>query len=164
MVYSQQQFQLSHTLTYEAALAFVRQPHLSLRHVHFLYQLNFDQAPEGGILSGKLRLRIPVIGEVTLPFRSQLQHTETGAILIPDTSSDARLWVEVGGLATVKEELLQFDFEFRAHLPTNETEWGTKAFEKMVDAAANRTLARVSGALPEALTQALQEQAIKENQ
>ena len=51
---------------------------------------------------------------------------------------------------------LTFHFRFRAHLTLPATEgWGGAAFEKMVQAAAARTLDRVARELPAGIARAL---------
>lgn len=150
---SEQQFELQHPANQKAGLAFVRNPLLALAEVRFIRDL---KANKQGI-QGELVVQIPVMGEVDLPFQSRLEHTSTGAKLIP-ISLKERAWVEVAGQAVVsKTGQLDFYFQFCAHLQMPAAEgWGGAAFEKMVRAAAERTLQRVSKALPEGISKALE--------
>lgn len=161
IVEATEQFELVHPQGQAAALAFVRDPALALSQVRFLRGLRTtpaqgaaDQLPE---VSGELVLAVPVIGEVDLPFCSRVQATDDGAALEPQPRSGERAWVAVSGRATVgRSGQMQFHFDFAAHLTLPEAEgWGGAAFEKMVRAAAGRTLARVGQALPAGIQAAL---------
>lgn len=149
---SEQQFELQHPANQQEGLAFVQDPLLALAEVRFIRNL---KACKQGI-QGELVVQIPVMGEIDLPFQSRLEHTSTGARLIP-ISLEERAWVEVAGQAVVSETgQLDFHFQFCAHLQIPAAEgWGGTAFEKMVRAAAERTLQRVAKALPEGLSKAL---------
>ncbi|MBZ9713840.1 DUF3809 domain-containing protein [Deinococcus multiflagellatus] len=136
---------------HEAALAFVRDPARTLAHVRFLRGL---QAGAGEV-RGELVVPLPGLGNVDLPFSSALQLTPAGADLCPQPVAHERAWVEVAGQAQVQGAEVQFAFQFRAHLQTPDAQgWGGAAFEKMVRAAAGRTLERVARELPAALAQA----------
>ena len=148
-------FDLQHPGSHGAALAFVRSPALALSKVRFVRDLSADA--EG--IAGELVVPVPVLGEVDLPFRSALVHTPDGAQLVPQSLGE-RAWVEVAGTAQVTADgQMHFAFDFRAHLSLPEAEgWGGAAFEKMVQAAATRTLSRVGQALPAGMQAALDEQ------
>lgn len=154
---AEQSFGLRHPGGEAAALAFVRDPQQSLAQVRFLRGLQSAEREGGGAaVSGELIVSVPAMGEVDLPFRSALEQTPHGAALLPLNLSGERAWVEVSGQAEVSGGEMQFHFQFRAHLtlPSGEG-WGSAAFEKMVQAAAARTLARVAAALPQGIAAAL---------
>lgn len=148
-----QTFELQHPQGHAAALTFVRDPASALAGVSFLR--NLAATSEG--VSGELVVQVPLLGEVDLPFRSELHPTENGAELRPLPISGERAWVEVAGQAQAGAGgEMTFAFQFRAHLATPESEgWGGAAFEKMVQAAARRTLERVAAALPAGLAAGL---------
>jgi len=148
-----QTFTLPHPGGQAAALAFVRDAGTALSRVQFLRGLG--TGPEG--VSGELVVTVPVLGEVDLPFRSRLEETPRGAALIPQPVEGERAWVEVAGEAQVDSAgSVAFHFEFRAHLRLPQAEgWGGAAFEKMVRAAAARTLERVAGELPAGIAAAM---------
>ena len=144
------------------ALAFVRDPARALGRLRFLRDLRAD---EGGV-RGELVVPLPGLGDADLPFHSLLSLTPDGADLIPQALSGERAWVEVAGQARVQSpdpqlppELppeLHFTFQFRAHLATPDAQgWGGAAFEKMICAAAGRTLDRVARELPGSIRAAL---------
>lgn len=141
-----QTFTLRHPAGHEAALTFVRDAGAALSRVRFLRDLRADS--EG--VSGELVVPVPVLGEVDLPFRSRLTVTPDGAALTPQPVEGERAWVEVTGQARVGGAgSVAFHFHFRAHLSLPQAEgWGGAAFEKMVRAAAARTLERLAGELP----------------
>lgn len=150
---AQQAFTLRHPADEAAALAFVRNPGHALSRLAFLRDLQAT----GQQVQGELVVVFPVIGEVTLPFRSEIQATPSGAQLLPVLLSGERAWVEVQGDAALQpESQVHFDFVFRAHIDVPEAEgWGGAAFEKMVRAAAARTLERIAAALPKGLEEAM---------
>ncbi|MFC6591361.1 DUF3809 domain-containing protein [Deinococcus lacus] len=147
---AQQTFSLVHPAGQAAALAFIRSPDAALRGVHFLRGLEVL----GSTVSGELVVVVPVLGEVDLPFRSQVHETPTGAELRPEPLSGERAWIEVAGQATAEGDgSMQFAFQFRAHLHLSGDDdvaqhWGSAAFAKMVQAAAARTLTRLTSELP----------------
>ncbi|AAF11566.1 DUF3809 domain-containing protein [Deinococcus radiodurans] len=150
---AEQSFTLRHPHGQAAALAFVREPAAALAGVRFLRGLDSD----GEQVWGELLVTVPLLGEVDLPFRSEIVRTPQGAELRPLTLTGERAWVAVSGQATAAEGgEMAFAFQFQAHLATPEAEgWGGAAFEKMVQAAAGRTLERVAKALPEGLAAGL---------
>ncbi|MDB5045959.1 MAG: hypothetical protein JWQ08_2009 [Deinococcus sp.] len=154
---AEQSFALTHPQGQLAALAFVRDPALALSRVRFLRGL--VGSTEG--VRGELIVPVPVLGEVDLPFHSLLLVTEDGATLTPQPIADERAWVEVSGTAaTDSAGQIRFQFHFVAHLATPEAEgWGGAAFEKMVRAAAGRTLERVARELPQGIGAAVVAQA-----
>ncbi|EYB67143.1 hypothetical protein DEIPH_ctg051orf0058 [Deinococcus phoenicis] len=146
LIEAQQTFTLRHPGGQAAGLAFVRDAGAALAHVRFLRGLRADARG----VTGELIVPVPVLGEVDLPFLSRLTVTPDGATLTPQPIGGERAWVEVAGQAQVDAAgAVTFHFHFRAHLATPQAEgWGGAAFEKMVRAAAGRTLERVAGELP----------------
>lgn len=150
---AEQRFTLVHPGGAAPALAFVRDPARALSQVRFLRGLRADRSG----IRGELLVTVPALGEIDLPFCSALDLTPSGARLRPLPVTGERAWVEVSGEAEVDTRgEMAFFFVFRAHLQTPGAEgWGAQAFEKMVRAAAGRTLERVARALPEGLGAAL---------
>ncbi|MFC4426631.1 DUF3809 domain-containing protein [Deinococcus navajonensis] len=149
---AQEQFALRHPGDQAAALAFVRDPGLALSQVRFLRGLKTG----AGEVSGELVVTVPILGEVDLPFHSVVAATSEGAQLRAQPLVGERAWVEVTGQARVQGSEMHFQFGFRAHLALPEAEgWGGAAFEKMIRAAAGRTLERVAQELPASVTRAL---------
>lgn len=153
LIEAEQRFTLTHPQGREAALVFVRDAGMALARVRFLRGL----VGSAEAVSGELVVPVPVLGEVDLPFRSLLTVTPGGADLTPQPLTGERAWVEVRGRADVGEGgAIAFHFHFRAHLQTPHAEgWGGAAFEKMVRAAAERTLERVAGELPQGIEAAM---------
>ena len=154
---ARQAFTLIHPGGEDAALAFVRDAGVSLSRVRFLRDLRADATG----VRGELVVPVPLLGEVDLPFFSTLHPTPDGAELQPQPVTGERAWVEVAGQARVSAAgEMAFDFQFRAHLRLPEAEgWGGAAFEKMVRSAAERTLTRLAGELPQGIGAALPEAA-----
>lgn len=148
-----QSFTLRHPAGHAAALAFVQDAGTALSRVRFLRGLRADS--EG--VSGELVVPVPVLGEVDLPFLSRLTAAPDGADLTPQPVGGERAWVEVTGQARVDGAgSVAFSFHFRAHLSLPQAEgWGGAAFEKMVRAAAARTLERLAGELPAGIEAAM---------
>ncbi len=92
-----------------------------------------------------------------------------GASLTGQPIENQRAWVEVGGQAQLfagppnemqpeipLEIPLEFDFQFKAHIELPSADgWGSNAFEKMVNAAAGRTLERMVQELPAGIARAI---------
>ena len=153
IVPAREQFDLSAPAD-AAALAFVRNPAQALSTVRFLREVQVS----GAQISGVLAVQLPLLGEVTLPFVSVLEDTPAGARLLPQSLDHERAWLEVAGEGTLITGQLRYVFEFRAHLDMPAADkWGGAAFEKMVQAAASRTMSRVAQDLPRALAAALAE-------
>ncbi|UBV42644.1 DUF3809 domain-containing protein [Deinococcus taeanensis] len=154
IVEATQHFTLPWTGAPAAALAFVQNPARALSHLRFLR--NLHAGPDG--VRGELLVPLPGLGEVDLPFHSTLGLTPDGATLTPAALTGERAWVEVAGQASAQGDTLTFAFHFRAHLATPDAQgWGGAAFEKMIRAAAGRTLDRVARELPAAIASAVQD-------
>lgn len=149
---SSQRFTLKHPHGAEAALQFVRLPERSLARVRFLSNLTSQDAQ----VSGQLVVKTPGLGDIHLPFTSTLKEERDGATLHALPLSEKN-WVAVNGQATVTPDaVMTFDFQFTAHVTLPDVPgWGGAAFEKMVNAAAQRTLTRVAEALPRDIQAAL---------
>ncbi|ADY25427.1 hypothetical protein Deipr_0254 [Deinococcus proteolyticus MRP] len=152
---AQQRFTLTHPGTPAEALAWAQAPGRALVQVDFLQDVQLS----GAHLSGELRVPVPLLGEITLPFVSRLDTAPSGASLTPQPLPERRGWVEVSGQATVGEPApagggtpveLSFDFQAFLRLPDSGN-LGGAAFEKMVRATAQRTIERVLVGLPEQL-------------
>lgn len=152
-----ERFELPAPADAAAALAFLHDPTRTLAKVHFLRELSVSgQTPNATEVRGVLTVQLPMLGEVTLPFLSVLEVTPLGARLLPQVLENERAWIEVEGQGQLLEATLAYVFVFRAHLQMPAAEkWGGAAFEKMVRAAASRTIARVAQELPRAVGEAL---------
>ncbi|WP_261663175.1 DUF3809 domain-containing protein [Deinococcus sp. Marseille-Q6407] len=154
---AQQTFTLHHPGAPAAALAWAQAAEQSLGQVTFLQDVQLSgQAPDPRLLSGELKVPVPLLGDITLPFLSELALTPAGATLTPQPLPERRGWVEVRGLAAVGPAAaggsgtpveLSFDFQAFLRLPDSGNVGGV-AFEKMVRATAQRTLKRVMAELP----------------
>lgn len=157
---TQQHFTLSHPCGPAEALAWARAADTALSQVDFLQNVQRT----GDTLSGELRVPVPLLGEVTLPFVSVLYTTPHGAGLTPQPLPERRGWLEITGTAEIAEQSsagttpVQLHFDFQAHLRLPESgNVGGAAFEKMVRATAQRTIERVLAELPQQLQASMQE-------
>lgn len=155
LIEAAQRFELPYSGSRQTALAFVRTPAQALSQLRFIRNLQ----AQGTEVSGELVVPVAMLGDVDLPFVSEVELTPDGALLRPRPLPQERAWVEVQGQAQVTDSgQLHFEFQFRAHLQVPQAEgWGGAAFEKMVRAAAHRTLGRIAAALPGSLQSALEE-------
>lgn len=157
---SKQAFRLLFAGTQAEATAWAQQPERSLGQISFLRGVRLV----AGVLHGELLVPVPLLGDITLPFASQLTATKQGGVLTPaplptHTAEQGRRrgWVEVSGQATALPQTgpstpidMQFHFDAFVAVPPN-GHFGTAAFEKMVRAAAQRTLDHVAEGLPSEL-------------
>lgn len=149
---ARQSFNLEYPGPPDDALAFVRDPVRGLSGVRFLQDLRADRED----LWAVLLVNVPMLGPVDLPLHSRLVPTERGARLEAHPLTDERAWIELNGEAEVSGCQLTYDFRFTAHLDVPSAEkWGGAAFEKMVRAAAERTLSRLARELPEGLARGM---------
>lgn len=157
---SEQEFSLVHPVDQGQALSFVRSPGTSLSQVRFLSDIRVHDDQ----LRGTLLVKAPGLGEVDLPFVSQMIEIPEGAALRALALPGENAWVAVNGQASVEASVeagvaasvMHFTFQFTAHLTLPDVPgWGGAAFEKMVNAAAQRTLRRVAEALPRDIQAAL---------
>lgn len=146
---AEQSFHLPYPGPPAAAQAFLRHPAHSLRALGFLHDLRQD----GRLVSAIMLVPVPLLGEIQLPFRSEVIDTPGGARLEARPLQDERAWVEVSGdgqvLAADGETQLHYALRFRAHvaLPAAE-KWGGAAFERMAQQAAHHTLERLAREFP----------------
>lgn len=149
---AQQSFTLHCPGDRAAALAWAQAADRALAQVTFLQDVRLD----GQTLHGELRVPVPLLGDITLPFVSQLEAIPHGAALTPQALPERRGWVEVRGEAAVAQAAqatgstpveLSFDFQAFLRLPDSGN-LGGAAFEKMVRATAQRTIERVLAELP----------------
>ncbi len=169
---TQQQLSFPTRLTPSSALAFIRSPQQLLTQLSFLQEVE----QRGEQVSGVLALSFPMLGEVTLPFVSLMSQQPHGAVLLPQALTHERAWLEIAGQGHLeppsdqpgqsdytttqlpRHRQIHYHFQFRAYLQTPDVaqQWGAKAFEKMVQASAQRTINRVAQALPVAFARALE--------
>lgn len=151
IVEARQAFALPYPGPDQEALDFLRDPARSLRHVRFLRGLSYG----GGVVRAELAVSVPMLGELHLPFESELRDLDRGAELRPRPLA-GKAWAELAGRGEVVEGELRYQLHFLAHLPLPPADkWGGAAFEKMVRATATRTLARVAREFPEGVQQAM---------
>ncbi|WP_407569437.1 DUF3809 domain-containing protein [Deinococcus altitudinis] len=149
---AEQSFTLEFPGTPQEALAFLRDPARSLAGVRFLQGLNVS-GPE---VRAVLLVNVPMLGETLLPLHSRVVDTPHGAALEARPITGERAWLELNGEATAEGHLLRYAFVFTAHIEMPSAEkWGGAAFEKMVRAAAERTLSRLARELPEGIERAM---------
>lgn len=154
---AEQTFTLEFPGTPQEALAFLRDPARSLAYVRFLRGLSVTQTDAGGPeVRAVLVVNVPMLGEIDLPLHSRLLHTPQGATLEAQPLEGERAWIELNGAGTAEDRLLRYAFRFTAHIEMPSAEkWGGAAFEKMVRAAAERTLSRLAHELPEGIGQSM---------
>ena len=146
LIEAEQRFELTFPGSRAQALAFLRDPARSLSRLTFLQAL--------GVVDGEVRallvVQMPMLGSVDLPLHSRVVPTPKGARLESLPIPDERAWIELSGEGSADEQAtLHYNFRFAAHLDAPAAEqWGGAAFEKMVRAAAARTLTRLAQALP----------------
>lgn len=167
-----QSFSLTHPGSPAEALGYLRDPQ-ALSRLRFLraVHLTGQRLPEQTLteqplsqqplaeqtLCAELVVPVPMLGEVDLPFCSVLSSTPDGALLTPQPVTGERAWLELAGRGRAEGTALHYHFQFTAHLGVPQAEgWGGAAFEKMVRAAAGRTLERVARELPEALRRGME--------
>ncbi len=151
---AEQAFPLDFPGTSTDALAFLRDPARALAGVRFLRDLTVS-GPE---LRAVLVVNVPMLGETLLPLHSRLIHTPQGARLEAQPVAGERAWIELNGEGTADGQLLSYHFRFTAHIEMPSAEkWGGAAFEKMVRAAAERTLSRLARELPEGMARGMAE-------
>ena len=158
---AEQVFSLAFSGERAAALAFLRSPAQSLLRLRFLRDLQVT----GGELRAVLSVQMPLLGTVTLPLHSRVVPSAEGARLESLPLTGERAWIELSGEGHTEEATedaagagvtLHFAFRFVAHLDAPGSEgWGGAAFEKMVRAAAARTLTRLAQELPQGIAAAL---------
>ena len=149
---AEQAFTLEFPGTPESALAFLHDPARGLAGIRFLRDLHAS-GPE---VRAVLVVNVPILGEIDLPLHSRLVHTPQGARLEAQSIEDERAWIELSGDGTADGHLLSYHFRFTAHIEMPSAEkWGGAAFEKMVRAAAERTLSRLARELPEGMARGM---------
>jgi Protein of unknown function (DUF3809) len=147
-----QSFTLSFPGPPEAALTFLRTPARELAEVRFLRDLQV----EGHEVRAVLVVNVPMLGEIDLPLHSLLVTTPQGAQLQAQPIVGERAWIELSGEGAAQDSVLHYQFHFTAHIEMPSAEkWGGAAFEKMVRAAAERTLSRLARELPDGIARGM---------
>jgi hypothetical protein len=145
-------FEVPSTLTCASAVTFVRDVERSLADADFLTSL----ARDGDVVTAQLPVNAALFGAQKLRFRSRLVPTPSGARLEGLDLDDRPGWARVSGEATVVPIpdgcRLDYRFEIEIHLAVPEAErWGGRALLKMIEVTADRVLARVTTAFPDAV-------------
>ena len=152
---AEQAFTLSYPGTPAHALRFLRDPARALSGVRFLRDLTVH----GDTVRAVLLVNVPLLGEINLPMHSLLVPTDQGARLEAQPLEGERAWIELSGNSAAQGTQLSYSFQFRAHIEVPSAEkWGGAAFEKMVRAAAERTLSKLTRELPEGIARAMTEE------
>ncbi len=144
----EREFRIDHPGSTEEAVAFVQNVQHSLEHVDFIKNLRVD----GSDVMADLSVDVPVLGEQRLDFHSRLEARSDGANLIPLPRS-GKAWAEVGGEGRVTPNSSGSSLTYRlrivvhVELPAAER-WGGRAFEKMVQATAQRAIERMTEQFP----------------
>ncbi|HWG85115.1 MAG TPA: DUF3809 domain-containing protein [Deinococcales bacterium] len=131
-----------------AATDFLRDVRRSLARVPFIRNLSV----EGDHVTADLAVDVPFLGEQLLDFSSRLVPQDGGADLVAEQRS-GRAWAEVSGSgrATPQGERASISYHLRVvvhlELPAPE-KWGGRAFSRMAEATAARTLERVAEDFP----------------
>ncbi|GGR26091.1 DUF3809 domain-containing protein [Deinococcus ruber] len=159
LIEAEQVFSLPFPGDQAAALAFLRDPARSLSRLRFLHELTVSTETPAEVRA-VLVVQMPMLGSVTLPLHSRLIVTPGGARLESLPIADERAWIELSGEGSTDSNpggtTLEYSFHFTAHLEAPSAEqWGGAAFEKMVRAAAARTLTRLAQELPAGISAAL---------
>lgn len=149
-------FDLDLALTPDDALAFVRDVPRSLSRADFLRSLRLEgEAPT--VVVAELPVNAALFGQRLLPFRSELRHTERGALLraLP-IEHDGPGWAAVDGEAEVAPgpagSRVRYHFKVRVHLRLPDAErWGGQALLRMIEYTAQTVLERVTASFPQAL-------------
>jgi hypothetical protein len=149
---AEQTFTLAFPGRPQDAVAFLRDPARSLAGVQFLRGLDVS----GLQVRAVLLVNVPMLGEIDLPLHSRVVYTPQGAALEAQPIEGERAWIELNGEGRAEDSLLFYAFRFTAHIEMPSAEqWGGAAFEKMVRAAAERTLSRLARELPEGIGQSM---------
>jgi carbon monoxide dehydrogenase subunit G len=144
----EREFYINHPGSADQGVAFVQDVQRSLQHVAFIKNLRLD----GSDVLADLSVDVPVLGEQRLDFHSRLEACSDGANLIPLPRS-GKAWAEVGGEGRVTPNGSSSSLTYRlrivvhVELPTAER-WGGRAFEKMVQATAQRAIERMTEQFP----------------
>jgi Protein of unknown function (DUF3809) len=156
----EREFVLAYPGTSEQAIVFVQNVPVSLAHVSFIRNLRL----EGADIFADLRIDAPIIGEQNLDFHSRLETTDDGARLIA-LERTGKAWAEVAGQAHVTADTghadganssIRYLLRIVVHLELPVTDrWGGRAFEKMAQATAQRSIERLSLEFPEGVLAAM---------
>lgn len=140
----------------ERALAFLRDPLVSLARVPFIKNLRLD----GSRVHADLSVNVPFLGSYLLDFESELEDAEAGADLHA-RPREGRAWAEVSGSGRLIDgPTLIYDLLVTVHLNVpSGGQWGARAFTRMAEATAAATLGRVTALFGPALIEAAREDA-----
>jgi carbon monoxide dehydrogenase subunit G len=139
----------------DAGIAFIRDVKKSLENVSFIRNLRV----EGNEVFAHLRIEVPFLGERLLDFKSTLEPQENGANLISH-QLEGKFWAEVSGQGTVAASgaTSSIHYHLRAlvhlELPVAD-KWGGRAFAKMAEATAQRTIERMAQEFPVGVTKGM---------
>jgi carbon monoxide dehydrogenase subunit G len=142
-----------------SAIAFIRDVQKSLENVSFIRNLRV----EGNDVFAHLRIEVPFLGERLLDFRSTLEPVPDGANLIAQ-KLEGKFWAAVNGEGRVTStgatsssndssaslrSSIHYHLRAEVHLELPVAEkWGGRAFAKMAEATAQRTIERMAQEFP----------------
>jgi carbon monoxide dehydrogenase subunit G len=132
----------------DAGIAFIRDVQKSLENVSFIRNLRV----EGNDVFAHLRIEVPFLGERLLDFRSTLEPVSDGANLIAQ-KLEGKFWAAVNGegrvTGTGATSSIHYHLRAEVHLELPVAEkWGGRAFAKMAEATAQRTIERMAQEFP----------------
>ena len=132
----------------DAGIAFIRDVKSSLENVSFIRNLRV----EGNEMFAHLRIEVPFLGERLLDFKSTLEPVQNGANLIAH-KHEGKFWAAVSGEGTVSatgaSSSIHYHLRALVHLELPVADkWGGRAFAKMAEATAQRTIERMAQEFP----------------
>jgi Protein of unknown function (DUF3809) len=166
------QFDIPFPGSVEDGIAFIRDVKKSLENVSFIRNLRI----EGNEVFAYLRIEVPFLGERLLDFKSTLESVPDGANLIAQ-KLDGKFWAAVNGEGRVTStgatsssndssaslldpkdapnglgslrSSIHYHLRAEVHLELPVAEkWGGRAFAKMAEATAQRTIERMAQEFP----------------
>ena len=142
------QFDIPFPGSVDDGIAFIRDVKKSLENVSFIRNLRI----EGHDVFAHLRIEVPFLGERLLDFKSSLEPVPDGANLIAQ-KLDGKFWAAVNGEGRVSgggaTSNIHYHLRAEVHLELPVAEkWGGRAFAKMAEATAQRTIERMAQEFP----------------
>jgi carbon monoxide dehydrogenase subunit G len=142
------QFDIPFPGNVEDGIAFIRDVKKSLENVSFIRNLRI----EGNNVFAHLRIEVPFLGERLLDFKSTLVPVPDGANLIAQ-KLEGKFWAAVNGEGRVSStgatSSIHYHLRAEVHLELPVAEkWGGRAFAKMAQATAQRTIERMAQEFP----------------
>ncbi len=142
------QFDIPFPGSVDDGIAFIRDVKKSLENVSFIRNLRV----EGSEVFAHLRIEVPFLGERLLDFKSTLEPVPDGANLVAQ-KLDGKFWAAVNGEGRVSgtgaTSSIHYHLRAEVHLELPVADkWGGRAFAKMAEATAQRTIERMAQEFP----------------